>query len=73
MQEDDFKLIKQWLEHGQILAMAKAEGCTPRTAYNRLSGKTKNIAFVEKALKIALENRQRFKSGMEKLKSLDAA
>jgi hypothetical protein len=74
--EIDTKLIKEWLDRGEILELAREEGITVRTATNRLSNdpkkRTKNMAFVEKAMQRALARKARMLAGQEKLKNLNA-
>lgn len=72
MSELDRKEIIKWLDASDIEKLRNDEGITRQTVYNRLAGRTKkNFAFITKAMNIALENKQRVVSGMERMKSLN--
>ena len=72
MEKGDLAEIKKWFEKGDISQLAIDHGISASQAENILAGRSKNYAFLEKALALALKRKQTMMAGIEKLKNLNA-
>ncbi len=71
MEDIDYKELRRWLDWEDIQGLADDEGITKKTVYNRLSGKTKNCtAFLERAYKIAIENKTKITEARRRLREI---